>query len=194
MTDLHEPLEPLESYPDELPPPRQRGDVNLVGLLSVADDLARELSALKIRAQPHNPKTSLVSPEKARENLEKAIDRLLGRAVYLQRHAHAALLGRCVLGADSKEDCSTEGARLQLNVWDDTTRRDIVEDGTTGCVTHTIEAARRAMADPASRKILLVFVHGDEGTTVARALGLNPEDTDQLLDHGLTLRPEHRVA
>ncbi|MCZ9340138.1 hypothetical protein NGM37_20465, partial [Streptomyces sp. TRM76130] len=31
LTDLHEPLEPLESYPDELPPPRQRGDVNLVG-------------------------------------------------------------------------------------------------------------------------------------------------------------------
>ncbi|MER6373308.1 hypothetical protein ABT255_34125 [Streptomyces mirabilis] len=36
MTDLHE---PLDSYPDELPPPRQHGDVNLVGLLSVADDL-----------------------------------------------------------------------------------------------------------------------------------------------------------
>ncbi|MEN8651730.1 hypothetical protein ABCR94_14155 [Streptomyces sp. 21So2-11] len=122
MTDLHEPLEPLESYPDELPPPRQRGDVNLVGLLSVADDLARSLSALKIRVQPHDPKTSLVSPEKARENTEKEIDRLLGTAVYLQRHAHAALLGRCVLGADSKEDCSTEGANLQLNVWDDTTR------------------------------------------------------------------------
>ncbi|MFD0229304.1 hypothetical protein ACWGPD_25255 [Streptomyces hirsutus] len=45
MTDLHEPLEPLESYPDELPPPRQRGDVNLVGLLSVADDLASSLAA-----------------------------------------------------------------------------------------------------------------------------------------------------
>ncbi|MDP9616347.1 hypothetical protein JOF35_008685 [Streptomyces demainii] len=67
------------------------------------------------------------------------------------------MLGRCVLGADSKEDCSTEGADLQLNVWDDTTRRDIVEDGTTGCVAHTVEAARRAMADPASRKILLAF-------------------------------------
>ncbi|MFJ2736057.1 hypothetical protein [Streptomyces sp. NPDC087317] len=55
MTDLHE---PLESYPDELPPPRQRGDVNLVGLLSVADDLARSLAALKIRVQPHDPKTA----------------------------------------------------------------------------------------------------------------------------------------
>jgi hypothetical protein len=32
LTDLHEPLEPLDSYPDELPPPRQRGDVSLVGL------------------------------------------------------------------------------------------------------------------------------------------------------------------
>ncbi|WP_406320050.1 hypothetical protein [Streptomyces sp. NBC_01637] len=123
MTDLHEPLEPLDSYPDELPPPRQRGDVNLVGLLSVADDLARNLSALKI---------------------------LLEKAVYLRRHAHAAMLGRCVLGADSKEG-STEGARLQLNVWDDHTCRDIVEDGTTGCVAHTVEAARRTMADPASR-------------------------------------------
>jgi hypothetical protein len=121
-------------------------------LLSIADDLAASLSALKIRVQPYDPKTSLVSPEKARENLEKEIDRLLDKAVYFQRHAHAALLGRCVLGADSNQDCSTEGARLQLNVWDDTTRRDIVEDGTTGCVAHTIEAARRAMADrPAAR-------------------------------------------
>ncbi|MEU1449940.1 MULTISPECIES: hypothetical protein [Streptomyces] len=76
--------------------------------------------------QPYDPKTSLVSPEKAQENLEKHVDRLLGKAVYLQRHAHAAMLGRCVLGADSKEDCSTEGARLQLNVWDGHTRRDMV--------------------------------------------------------------------
>ncbi|WP_328965534.1 hypothetical protein [Streptomyces virginiae] len=112
MTDLHEPLEPLDTYPDELPPPRRRGDVNLVGLLSMADDLARSLAALKIRVQPHDPKTSLVGPEKARENTEKEVERLLDTAVYLQRHAHAALLGRCVLGADSKEDCSTEGANL----------------------------------------------------------------------------------
>ncbi|MFB6945584.1 hypothetical protein ACFWGL_36645 [Streptomyces sp. NPDC060286] len=194
MTDLHEPLEPLDSYPDELPPPRQRGDVNLVGLLSVVDDLARSLSALKIRVQPYDPKTSLVSPEKARENLEKAVDRLLGKAVYLQRHAHAAMLGRCVLGADSKEDCSTEGARLQLNVWDDHARRDIVEDGTTGCVAHAVEAARRTMADPASRKILLAFNRDDEGAAVSRALGLGPADTEQFLDRGLALRPEHRAA
>ncbi|MFD9466185.1 hypothetical protein [Streptomyces sp. NPDC060027] len=194
MTDLHEPLEPLDSYPDELPPPRQRGDVNLVGLLSVADDLARSLSSLKIRVQPYNPKTSLVSPEKARENLEKEVDRLLEKSDYLQRHAHAAMLGRCVLGADSKEDCSTEGARLQLNVWDDTTRREIVEDGTTGCVTHTVGAARRTMADPASHKILLAFVHDDEGAAVSRALGLGPDDTDQFLHRGLTLRPEHRAS
>jgi hypothetical protein len=99
-----------------------------------------------------------------------------------------------VLGADSKEDCSTEGARLQLNVWDDTTRRDIVEDGTTGCVAHTVEAARRSMADPASRKILLAFVHDDEGAAVSRALGLGPDDTEQFLHRGLTLRPEHRAA
>ncbi|MFD9053503.1 hypothetical protein [Streptomyces zaomyceticus] len=194
MTDLHEPLEPLESYPEELPPPRQRGDVNVVGLLSVADDLARSLAALKIRVQPHDPNTSLVSPEKARENTAKEVDRLLGTAVYFQRHAHAAMLGRCVLGADSKENCSTEGANLQLNVWDDKTRRDIVEDGTTGCVTHTVEAARRAMADPASRKILLAFITDDEGTAVSRALGLGPDDTAQFFNRGLTLRPEHRVA
>ncbi|MFF8867859.1 hypothetical protein ACF08B_38110 [Streptomyces sp. NPDC015139] len=194
MTDLHEPLEPMDSYPDELPPPRQRGDVSLVGLLSIADDLARSLAVLKIRMQPHDPKTSLVSPEKARENTAREVDRLLGTAVYFQRHAHAAMLGRCVLGADSKEDCSTEGANLQLNVWDDTTRRDIVEDGTTGCVAHTVETARRAMADPASEKILLAFVRDDEGTTVARALGLGPDDTAQLLHRGLTLRPEHRVG
>ncbi|MFJ8596409.1 hypothetical protein [Streptomyces sp. NPDC093598] len=177
-----------------MPPTRQRGDVSLVGLLSIADDLARSLAALKIRVQPYDPKTSLGSPEKARENTAKEVDRLLGTAVYFQRHAHAAMLGRCVLGADSKEDCSTEGANLQLDVWDETTRRDIVEDGTTGCVAHIVEAARRAMADPVSRKILLVFVRDDEGTAVARALGLRPDDTAQLLSRGLTLRPEHRVG
>ncbi|MEU9031899.1 hypothetical protein AB0D46_31160 [Streptomyces sp. NPDC048383] len=193
MTDLHEPLEPLDTYPGELPPPRQRGDVNLVGLLSIADDLARSLAALKIRVQPRDRKNSFVSPEQARENTEKEVDRLLGTAVYFQRHAHAAMLGRCVLGADSEEDCSAEGANLQLNVWDDTTRRGTVEDGTTGCVAHTVEAARRAMADPASRKILLAFVRDDEGTAVARALGLEPDDTEQFLYGGLTLRPEHRV-
>ncbi|MFJ5787937.1 hypothetical protein [Streptomyces hydrogenans] len=194
MTDLHEPLEPLQNYPDELPPPRQRGDVNLVSLLSIADDLAPSLAALRVRAQPYDPKTALVSREKAQENLERAIDRLLGKAVYLQRHAHAAMLGRCVLGTDSKEDCSTEGANLQLNVWDGKSRREIVEDGTTGCVAHTVEAARRAMADPASRKILLAFVREAEGTAVAGALGLGPDDTGQFLDRGLVLRPEHRVS
>ncbi|MFD8820983.1 hypothetical protein ACFV1C_01195 [Streptomyces sp. NPDC059605] len=193
MTDLHEPLEPLESYPDELPPSCQRGDVNLVGLLSLADDLARDLAALKIGVQSHDS-TSLVSSEKAREYTEKEVDRLLGTAVYFQRHAHAVLLGRCVLGADSKEDCSTKGANLQLNVWDDKTRRDIVEDGTTGCVVHTVEAARRAMADPASRKILLAFVRHDEGAAVAHALGLGPDDTAQFLNRGLVLRPEHRLS
>lgn len=173
------------------PPARRRQPG---GPARVADDLARSLSALKIRVQPHDPKTSLVSPEKARENTAKEIDRLLGTAVYLQRHAHAAMLGRCVLGADSKEDCSTEGAHLQLNVWDDTTRRDIAEDGTTGCVAHTVEAARRIMADPASRKILLAFVHDGEGAAVSRALGLGSDDTEQFLNRGLTLRPEHRVS
>uniref|UniRef100_UPI00366B7E32 hypothetical protein n=1 Tax=Bacillus tropicus TaxID=2026188 RepID=UPI00366B7E32 len=194
MTDLHDPLEPLESYPDELPPPRQHGDVNLVGLLSLADDLARNLALLKIRLEPRDPENLLVSPETVRKGTEQEVNRLLGTAVYFQRHAHAALLGRCVLGADSKEDCSTEGARLQLNIWDDTTRRDIVEDGTTGCVAHTVEAARRAMADPASRKILLAFVRDEEGTAAARALGLGPDDTAQFLDRGLVLRPEHRLS
>ncbi|MEE1831782.1 hypothetical protein [Streptomyces sp. SP17KL33] len=102
-TDLHE---LLDSYPD-VPPLRQRGDVNLVGPLSSADDLARSLAALKIRVQPHDSKTSLVSPEEAREHEVKEVDRLLGTSVYFQRHAHAAMLERCVLGADSKEDCST---------------------------------------------------------------------------------------
>jgi hypothetical protein len=73
-------------------------------------------------------------------------------------------------------------------------RRDIVEDGTTGGVTHTIEAGGRTMADPASRKILLVFTRGDEGTTVSRALGLGPDDTDQFLHRSLYLRGENRIV
>ncbi len=93
-----------------------------------------------------------------------------------------------------EEDCSTEGANLQLNVWDDRTRRDVVEDGTTGCVAHTVEAARRIMSDPASRKILVTFVRHDEGTAVACALGLGPDDTAQFLHRGLVLRPEHRLS
>ncbi|MGW3465862.1 hypothetical protein ACWDE9_42775, partial [Streptomyces olivaceoviridis] len=121
------------------PPPRQCGDVNLVGLLSIADDLARSLATLKIRVRPPDPKTSLVGPEEARKNAAKEVDRLLGAAVHFRRHAPAAMLGRCVLGADSTGDCSTEGANLQLNVWDDTARRDIVEDGTTGCVAHSVD-------------------------------------------------------
>ncbi|MDW4916320.1 hypothetical protein [Streptomyces californicus] len=193
MTNLHEPLKPLASYPEKLPSPRAHGDVNLPGLLSIADDLARSLAALRIRVQPHDPRTSLVSPEQALESTQREVDRLLATAVYLQRHAHAALLGRCVLGADSSEDCSTEGAALQLNAWDTTTRRDIVEDGTSGCVAHTIEAARRAMAEPETRKILLAFAQDDEGTAVARALNLGPDDTEQFLNAGLTLRSEHRV-
>ncbi|WP_331755204.1 hypothetical protein OG936_38190 (plasmid) [Streptomyces sp. NBC_00846] len=191
MTDLHE---PLDSYPDELPPPRQRGDVNLVSLLSMADGLAENMSNLLVRARCSDPGIAIMPREMVQKNLEKYTAEVLKKVVYLQRHAHAAMLGRCVLGADSKEDCSTEGANLQLNVWDERTRRDIVEDGTTGCVAHTIEAARRTMADPASRKILLAFVHDDEGTAVSRALGLGPDDTEQFLNRGLALRPEHRVS
>ncbi|MFI9630368.1 hypothetical protein [Streptomyces sp. NPDC052042] len=194
MTDLHEPLDPLESYPDELPPPRQRGDVNVAGLLSMADDLAKTVSALVIRARSSGSDVQIMPREMIQKNLEKHAEEVLGKVVYLQRHAHAALLGRCVLGADSKEDCSTEGANLQLNVWDERTRRDIVEDGTTGCVTHTIEAARRSMADPGSRKIVLAFVRDAEGLAVCRALGLGPDDAEQFLYGGLTLRPEHRVG
>ncbi|MET8012948.1 hypothetical protein ABZU86_13075 [Streptomyces sp. NPDC005271] len=59
-----------------------------MGLLSVADDLATSLSALKIRVQPYDPKTALVSPEKARENLEKEVDRLLGKAAGGRRSRH----------------------------------------------------------------------------------------------------------
>ncbi|WP_328965535.1 hypothetical protein [Streptomyces virginiae] len=50
------------------------------------------------------------------------------------------------------------------------------------------------MADPASRKIVLAFVRDGEGTAVARALGLGPDDAEQFLRRGLTLRPEHRVS
>ncbi|MEU1792130.1 hypothetical protein ABZ553_40910 [Streptomyces sparsogenes] len=194
MTDLHEPLEPLDSYPDELPPPRQRGDVNIVSLLSMADDLTKEMSALHIRAKCSDPEVAIMPREMVQENLEKHAVEVLEKVVYLQRRAHAAMLGRCGLGADSKKDCSTEGANLQLNVWDDTTRRDIVEDGTTACVAHTAEAARRAVTDPASRKILLAFNRDDEGLAVCRALGLGPDDAEQFLHDGLTLRPEHRVS
>lgn len=194
MTELNEPLGPPEGYPEELPPPRRPDDVNLVSLLSMSDDLADGLSALKIWVQLCDPKASLFSRERAWENTESEVDRLLEKAVYLQRHARAALLGRCVLGAGSDMDCSIEGASLQLNVRDATTRRDIVEDGTNGCVAHTVEAARRAMADPASHKILLAFASDDEGTLVSRALRLKPDDSEQFLSRGLTLRPEHRVS
>ncbi|MER5927255.1 hypothetical protein [Streptomyces mirabilis] len=50
------------------------------------------------------------------------------------------------------------------------------------------------MAAPASRKILLVFIHDDEGAVVSRALGLGPADTEQFLHRGFTLRPEHRAV
>ncbi|MFI1226247.1 MULTISPECIES: hypothetical protein [unclassified Streptomyces] len=193
MTELNEPLEPLEGYPDELPPPRQPGDVDLVSLLCTADDLANDLSELKIRVQLRDPKAPLFSRERDGENTEREVDRLLEKAVYLQRTARAALLGRCVLGAGSDEDCSTEGASLQLNVRDATTRRDIVEDGTYGCVAHTIEVARRVMADPASHKIFLGFASDDEAAVISRALRLGPDDTEQFVSSGLTLRPEHRV-
>ncbi|MYY04732.1 MULTISPECIES: hypothetical protein [unclassified Streptomyces] len=194
MTDLHERLEPLENYPDELPPPRQHGDVNMVSLLSMVDGLAEDMSNLLVRARCSDPAIAIMPREMVQKNLEKYTAEALEKVVYLQRRAHAALLGRCVLGAGSKEDCSTEGANLQLNVWDDTTRRDIVEDGTTGCVAHTIEAARRTMADSASRKILLAFVSDAEGLAVCRALGLGPDDAEQFLYSGLVLRPEHRVS
>ncbi|MEV5567916.1 hypothetical protein AB0L54_34435 [Streptomyces sp. NPDC052196] len=193
MTDLHEPLDPLDSYPNELPPPRHVGDVNVAGLLSMADDLAKNVSALLFRARSSGSEVQVMPRDMIQRNLEKSVAEVLEKVVYLQRHAHAALLGRCVLGADSKEECSTEGATLQLNVWDDITRRDIVEDGTTGCVAHTIEAARRTMADPVSRKIVLAFVRDAEGAAVCRALGLGPDDAEQFLYGGLVLRPEHRV-
>lgn len=33
-----------------------------------------------------------------------------------------------------------------------------------------------------------------EGTVVARALGLGPDDTGQFLNRGLVLRPEHHIS
>ncbi|MFD3651621.1 hypothetical protein ACFWVT_07990 [Streptomyces cyaneofuscatus] len=52
-----------------------------MGLLSVADDLARSLAALKIRVAPRDRKNPFVSPEQARANTEKEVDRLLATAV-----------------------------------------------------------------------------------------------------------------
>ncbi|MEU7333908.1 hypothetical protein [Streptomyces parvus] len=49
------------------------------------------------------------------------------------------------------------------------------------------------MAEPETRKILLAFARDDEGPAVARALNLGPDDTEQFLNAGLTLRSEHRV-
>ncbi|GAA2358933.1 hypothetical protein [Streptomyces cuspidosporus] len=50
------------------------------------------------------------------------------------------------------------------------------------------------MTDPASRKILLAFNRDDERLAVCRALGLGPDDAEQFLQDGLTLRPQHRVG
>ncbi|WP_328565011.1 hypothetical protein [Streptomyces coelicoflavus] len=130
----------------------------------------------------------------------RELDRLLRRAVHLQRNAHAALLGRCLLGSGSPRGCSTEGAVLRLNVWDDTSRRAVVEDGTASCVAHPVEAVRRVMRDPVSRKVLLVNDYDydrerdREGPAVARRLRLGPDDTEAFLSRGLTLRPDHRAA
>ncbi|XKK61300.1 hypothetical protein HFP71_37940 [Streptomyces sp. ARC32] len=210
MTGLDVPLERLQSYPDELPPPRRRGDVDLVGLLSIADDLALGLSALRSRMVLSGHPSPPVSSGEGCEHVTGEVDRLLRRAVHLQRNAHAALLGRCLLGSGSARGCSTEGAVLRLNVWDDTSRRAVVEDGTAGCVAHTVEAVRRVMRDPASRKVLLVndydYDHDNdhghacardrerEGPAVARGVGLGPDDTEVFLKRGLTLRPDHRAA
>ncbi|MDP9616346.1 hypothetical protein [Streptomyces demainii] len=84
MTDLHE---PLDSYPDELPPPRQRGDVNLVSLLSMADGLAKEMSALHIRAKCSDPEVAITPREMVQENLEQHAAEVLEKVVYLQRRA-----------------------------------------------------------------------------------------------------------
>ncbi|WP_331728011.1 hypothetical protein OHA99_36705 (plasmid) [Streptomyces coelicoflavus] len=214
MTGLDVPLERLQSYPDELPPPRRRGDVDLVGLLAIADDLALGLSALRSLMVPSGHPSLLVPSREDCEHVMREVDRLLRRAVHLQRNAHAALLGRCLLGSGSARGCSTEGAVLRLNVWDDTSRRAVVEDGTAGCVAHTVEAVRRVMRDPANRKVLLVndydydYDHGYDhecardhardrergGPAVARGVGLGPDDTEVFLKRGLTLRPDHRAA
>lgn len=47
---------------------------------------------------------------------------------------------------------------------------------------------------PPSCKARLAFALNDEGPVVSRALGLGPEDTEQFLSCGLTLRPEHHAA
>lgn len=106
--------------------------------------------------------------------MAKQVDRLLGAAVYLQRQAHAVMLGWCMFGADSEEDCSTEGTYLQTNVWDATTRRDIVEGGITGCVDHTVEAAHRTVVEAASPKIPFAFDRDVEGAAVPAPSGSGP--------------------
>ncbi|MFB6902123.1 hypothetical protein [Streptomyces hydrogenans] len=40
---------------------------------------------------------------------------------------------------------------------------------------------------------MLAFVRHDEGTAVASALGLGPDDIGQFFHRGLTLCPEHRA-
>lgn len=60
LTDLYEPLELLDSYPDELPPAPASGDVNRVSLLSMADDLAKGVSALHVRAKCSDPEVAVM--------------------------------------------------------------------------------------------------------------------------------------
>ncbi|MEV5989219.1 hypothetical protein AB0L85_30230 [Streptomyces sp. NPDC052051] len=79
MTDLHE---PLDSYSDELPPPRQRGHVNLVSLLSMADDLAKEMSALHVREKKCSaPEVVIMPQEMVQKNLEKHATEVLDKVV-----------------------------------------------------------------------------------------------------------------
>ncbi|MDX3322879.1 hypothetical protein PV415_38950, partial [Streptomyces sp. ME03-5684b] len=184
----------------------RRIEKGLVGLLAIADDLALGLSALRSLMVPSGHPSPLVPSGEDCEHVMREVDRLLRRAVHLRRNAHAALLGRCLLGSGSARGCSTEGAVLRLNVWDDTSRRAVVEDGTVGCVAHTVEAVRRVMRDPANRKVLLVndYDYGydhecardreREGTAVARCVGLGPDDTEVFLKRGLTPCPDRRAA
>ncbi|MGW4823243.1 hypothetical protein ACWEP4_30805 [Streptomyces sp. NPDC004227] len=67
--------------------------------------LSAGLAPRRPKAETAAPAVGVVGAAAVRER-----SRILGtaitteKAVYLQRHAHAAMLGRCVLGADSKED------------------------------------------------------------------------------------------
>ena len=83
--------------------------MNLVGLLSIAGELARSLAALKIRVQPHGPTTSLVSPR----NVRKEVDRLPGTQHGVQRRRPTCLAACLTQVATTDGQHTTAGAQYE---------------------------------------------------------------------------------